>query len=45
VLFRSLEMNPELQRGVTPPGKHALRVPAALATKSDEANDDQNNNQ
>ncbi len=33
-----LEMNPELQRGVTPPGKHALRVPAALLTKPDEAN-------
>jgi membrane-bound lytic murein transglycosylase D len=24
-----LEMNPELQHGVTPPGKHALRVPAS----------------
>lgn len=24
-----LELNPELQRGSTPPGKHALRVPAA----------------
>jgi membrane-bound lytic murein transglycosylase D len=40
-----LEMNPELQRGVTPPGKHALRVPAALATKPDDATDDPNNNQ
>lgn len=40
-----LEMNPELQRGVTPPGKHALRVPAALVTKPDDANDEQNNNQ
>jgi membrane-bound lytic murein transglycosylase D len=40
-----LEMNPELQRGITPPGKHALRVPAALVTKPDDANDEQNNNQ
>jgi membrane-bound lytic murein transglycosylase D len=40
-----LEMNPELQRGTTPPGKHALRVPAALVTKPDDANDEQNNNQ
>lgn len=39
-----LEMNPELQRGVTPPGKHALRVPALL-TKPDEISDEQNNNQ
>ncbi|MFL6216006.1 MAG: lytic transglycosylase domain-containing protein [Blastocatellia bacterium] len=28
-----LDLNPELQRGSTPPGKHALRVPAAGAPK------------
>lgn len=27
-----LEMNPELQRGVTPPGKHIIRIPAAALT-------------
>ncbi|HXU34947.1 MAG TPA: lytic transglycosylase domain-containing protein [Blastocatellia bacterium] len=32
-----LELNPELQHGVTPPGKHTIRIPAALATKSAEA--------
>jgi membrane-bound lytic murein transglycosylase D len=32
-----LELNPELQRGVTPPGKHTIRIPAALATKTAEA--------
>jgi membrane-bound lytic murein transglycosylase D len=25
-----IELNPELQRGVTPPGKHVIRVPASL---------------
>lgn len=40
-----LEMNPELQRGVTPPGKHALRVPAVLVIKPEETGDEQNNNQ
>jgi len=35
-----LEMNPELQRGVTPPGKHTLRIPAALAAKSDEISEE-----
>jgi hypothetical protein len=30
-----LDMNPELQRGMTPPGKHALRVPAAIAQSTD----------
>lgn len=30
-----LDMNPELQRGMTPPGKHALRVPAAIAKSTD----------
>jgi membrane-bound lytic murein transglycosylase D len=28
-----LELNPELQRGVTPPGKHTIRIPAELITK------------
>ncbi|HJQ22720.1 MAG TPA: lytic transglycosylase domain-containing protein [Blastocatellia bacterium] len=32
-----LELNPELQRGSTPPGKHALRVPAASAPKTEAA--------
>ena len=32
-----LELNPELQRGVTPPGKHTIRIPAALAAKTAEA--------
>jgi membrane-bound lytic murein transglycosylase D len=27
-----LDMNPELQRGVTPPGKHIIRIPAAAIT-------------
>ncbi|HKP84826.1 MAG TPA: lytic transglycosylase domain-containing protein [Blastocatellia bacterium] len=35
-----LEMNPELQRGVTPPGKHTLRIPSALAVKSDDTSDE-----
>jgi len=30
-------LNPELQHGVTPPGKHTIRVPAALATKAEAA--------
>ncbi len=30
-----LELNPELQRGVTPPGKHPLRVPASLAVNTE----------
>jgi membrane-bound lytic murein transglycosylase D len=32
-----LDLNPELQRGVTPPGKHVIRVPAALAVKATDA--------
>jgi hypothetical protein len=28
-----LDLNPELQHGVTPPGKHIIRVPADLAPK------------
>jgi membrane-bound lytic murein transglycosylase D len=29
-----LDLNPELQRGVTPPGKHVIRIPAALASRA-----------
>lgn len=32
-----LDLNPELQRGVTPPGKHAIRIPATLAAKASDA--------
>jgi len=32
-----LDLNPELQRGVTPPGKHVIRIPAAMAVKATEA--------
>jgi membrane-bound lytic murein transglycosylase D len=32
-----LDLNPELQRGVTPPGKHVIRIPAALAPASSPA--------
>lgn len=32
-----LDLNPELQRGVTPPGKHVIRIPAGLAAKATEA--------
>jgi hypothetical protein len=28
-----MELNPELQRGVTPPGKHVIKVPASLVKK------------
>jgi membrane-bound lytic murein transglycosylase D len=28
-----IELNPELQRGVTPPGKHVIRVPESLVEK------------
>lgn len=34
-----LELNPELQRGSTPPGKHALRIPAANTPKTDTTED------
>ena len=30
-----LDLNPELQHGVTPPGKHLIRIPAALETKAE----------
>jgi membrane-bound lytic murein transglycosylase D len=29
-----LDLNPELQRGVTPPGKHTIRIPIAMAAKA-----------
>jgi membrane-bound lytic murein transglycosylase D len=29
-----LDLNPELQRGVTPPGKHVIRIPATMAAKA-----------
>jgi membrane-bound lytic murein transglycosylase D len=32
-----LDLNPELQRGMTPPGKHVIRIPASLVTKAVEA--------
>jgi len=32
-----LDLNPELQRGVTPPGKHVIRIPAAMAVKTTDA--------
>jgi membrane-bound lytic murein transglycosylase D len=28
-----LDMNPELQRGITPPGKHIIRIPASALTR------------
>lgn len=31
-----LDLNPELQRGVTPPGKHVIRIPATIASKATE---------
>src|SRR6266705_3383334 len=32
-----LDLNPELQRGVTPPGKHVIRIPAAMAVNATDA--------
>ncbi len=32
-----LDLNPELQRGVTPPGKHVIRIPAAMAIRAADA--------
>jgi membrane-bound lytic murein transglycosylase D len=32
-----LDLNPELQRGMTPPGKHVIRIPASLVPKAVEA--------
>lgn len=31
-----MDLNPELQRGITPPGKHVLRIPASLVEKEAE---------
>jgi membrane-bound lytic murein transglycosylase D len=30
-----LDLNPELQHGITPPGKHVIRIPAELAPKAE----------
>ena len=30
-----IDLNPELHRGVTPPGKHILRIPSSLVDKED----------
>ncbi|MFY9610008.1 MAG: lytic transglycosylase domain-containing protein [Blastocatellia bacterium] len=35
-----LDLNPELQRGVTPPGKHVIRIPASLAAQVSETGDE-----
>ena len=35
-----LDLNPELQRGVTPPGKHVIRIPTALAAKATDTPDE-----
>jgi membrane-bound lytic murein transglycosylase D len=35
-----LDMNPELQRGMTPPGKHVIRIPASLAARASETGDE-----
>ena len=32
-----VDLNPELQRGVTPPGKHVIRIPASMAVKAADA--------
>jgi membrane-bound lytic murein transglycosylase D len=43
-----LDMNPELQRGMTPPGKHVIRIPASLAARVGETAEEPspaNNNQ
>lgn len=37
-----LDLNPELQRGVTPPGKHVIRIPAAIAAKATDATTESN---
>ena len=31
-----LDLNPELQRGMTPPGKHIIRIPAAMVKPKSE---------
>ena len=35
-----IDLNPELHRGVTPPGKHVLRIPASLVEKEPGKTDD-----
>lgn len=35
-----LDLNPELQRGATPPGKHVIRIPASLISKSTTASEE-----
>ena len=35
-----LELNPELQRGVTPPGKHVIRVPSSLVEKTADSSEE-----
>jgi hypothetical protein len=34
-----IDLNPELQRGITPPGKHLLRIPAAVIIQKNKADD------
>ncbi|HVF90865.1 MAG TPA: transglycosylase SLT domain-containing protein [Blastocatellia bacterium] len=34
-----LDMNPELQRGMTPPGKHVIKVPASVSAAAPSADD------
>jgi len=38
-----VDMNPELQRGMTPPGKHVIRVPASVSASSPSADDSSGN--
>jgi peptidoglycan lytic transglycosylase D len=35
-----LELNPELQRGITPPGKHIIRIPASLVARVGNSTDE-----
>lgn len=34
-----IDLNPELQRGITPPGKHLLRIPAAVVLDKNKVED------
>jgi membrane-bound lytic murein transglycosylase D len=38
-----LDMNPELQRGMTPPGKHVIRIPASVSASTPSVNDSSGN--
>ncbi|HYP29292.1 MAG TPA: transglycosylase SLT domain-containing protein [Blastocatellia bacterium] len=38
-----LDMNPELQRGMTPPGKHVIRIPASVSAAAASADDSSGN--